>query len=265
MYYPSIRYDMFHSARSTGDADAQAIIDAMGTTPDAARQALITTLVTSGKSHGWWTKGEWLRLYTCHSSDSYLLNWFNPGTFDGTAVNSPNFTVDDGVDNIIPTTAYINSNYNPSTDAIALTATNNGIVAGVVSRINVSAIGCDDAVNYLLLYPSTGGNFAARNFDNGTPNLVANTNNNAHFGAFRTGNTSEIYINKVQNSATISGAALINQNVYELCKNGNGSATAHLRGKMRYAGMFQYLTSTEYGHFVDDMETFLDAIGVGLI
>ena len=38
-----------------------------------------------------------LHMYAAHAEDSSLLNWFNPGTFDGTTVNSPGFTINSGI------------------------------------------------------------------------------------------------------------------------------------------------------------------------
>jgi len=79
------------------DADAQAVIDAMSPTPDAARQGVIDDLVTDLKGFGLWSKIDVLALLACHAAGNEVINWVSPGTNDLDPINSPAFTVDGGV------------------------------------------------------------------------------------------------------------------------------------------------------------------------
>ena len=64
-----------------------AVIAAMPTTPNAARQSLIQALVKGMIKDGEWQTKEVFYVTAAHASDSSLLNWINPGTHDLTVVN----------------------------------------------------------------------------------------------------------------------------------------------------------------------------------
>ena len=67
----------------------QDVYDAFTTKPSGADAALQNTMVTSLVGDGVWAKLDVLHIYAIQSgteSDT-LINWLNPGTFDGTATN----------------------------------------------------------------------------------------------------------------------------------------------------------------------------------
>lgn len=78
------------------DPDAQAYVNAMTITPDAARQALINDLIVGLKADGVWTAlaGGWVSLAN-GDEQQMRLNMVDP-TQEATAVNSPTFTADRG-------------------------------------------------------------------------------------------------------------------------------------------------------------------------
>ena len=102
------------------DPDYQAVLDfatAQGyTLPSAPQQNLQNTLVVALKSAGVWNKLHIFRIYaTDGNNDFALINWKNPGTFDGVRVNSPTFITNqgyegDGVSATINTDDYLLEN-----------------------------------------------------------------------------------------------------------------------------------------------------------
>lgn len=84
-----------------------------------------------------------LRGHTNDNNES-LINWANPGTFDGTAVSGPSFEAlrgftSDGL------ASYINSNMAPSTQAVKYTLTD--AVFGVYSNTDIDENGIDIGTN----------------------------------------------------------------------------------------------------------------------
>lgn len=104
-------------AGGLSNAEAQAVVDAMTTTPDSTRQGHINDVWTTLKANG--ADGVIDRLYLIGAdSQASALDWMDPSNSakELTLVNSPTFTADrewrgDG------SSAYIDLNYNPSTEA----------------------------------------------------------------------------------------------------------------------------------------------------
>lgn len=96
------------------DPAALAIFNAFTVQPDPVRKALINSTVLALKAAGVWTLLDFLQVYAASDSQAALINWVNPGTFNGAVVNSPVFTADrDFTGN--GSTSYVDSNFNPST------------------------------------------------------------------------------------------------------------------------------------------------------
>jgi hypothetical protein len=99
---------------STFSAEALAIFAAFSTPPDAARKTAIDTYVVALKSAGVWTKLDVLYAFAAADSQAALINWKNPGTFNGTLVGSPTFTADRGFTCPGLSVNYVSSNFVPS-------------------------------------------------------------------------------------------------------------------------------------------------------
>jgi len=102
------------------DADYQAVLDYATTQgytlPSASQQTLQNTLVTDLKTAGVWSKLDTFAVFaTDGNSDFALIDWINLSQY--TAVNSPTFTSDGGFqgDGV---SAYVDTNYDPSTSAV---------------------------------------------------------------------------------------------------------------------------------------------------
>lgn len=103
---------------SSFDSDAQAVIDAMTSTPTAGRQTLIENLVTGLKADGLWAETDYLAVLAAHDAQAASINWKDPSGAKITAVNSPTFTADQGYTGN-GTSAYLRTGHVPSTDAVA--------------------------------------------------------------------------------------------------------------------------------------------------
>lgn len=111
------------------DSDASALIALMDVAPDSTRQGYINTLVTSLKTAGVWTLLDELWIMAAHDAQAARLGWKRYKNL--TAVNSPTFTTDRGYAGIA-FSAYLNTNFVPSTDGVQFTQ--NDASLGVYSR-----------------------------------------------------------------------------------------------------------------------------------
>jgi hypothetical protein len=108
------------------DADYQAVLD-YGTTqgytlPSGGQQTLQNDLVVALKAAGVWSKLDtFANFATDGDSDFALIDWIRLS--DYTAVNSPTFTTDEGFTGN-GTSAYINTNFNPTTQVVNYTLNN---------------------------------------------------------------------------------------------------------------------------------------------
>jgi hypothetical protein len=93
--------------------EALAIFAAFTTPPTTTRKGLIDTCVVALKTAGIWALLDVLYVFAAADSQAALINWKNPGTFNGTLVNSPSFTTDVGFTGA--STKYVDSTFNPST------------------------------------------------------------------------------------------------------------------------------------------------------
>lgn len=73
-----------------------AIFEAFTTPPTNARKTAIDDCVKALVAGGVWDKLDVLYMLAAADSQAALVNWVNPGTYDGTLVNSPTFTADEG-------------------------------------------------------------------------------------------------------------------------------------------------------------------------
>lgn len=96
------------------DGAAVTLFAAMTTAPTSARKVLIDRTIRSLKAAGIWSKLDDVQVYAAHDEQAALLNWKNPGTFNGTNVSGTAFVADRGFtgDGVAD---YIDTNFNPST------------------------------------------------------------------------------------------------------------------------------------------------------
>ena len=111
------------------DADYQDVLDyatSQGyTLPSASQQTIQNNLVESLKTEGFWSRLDSLGMFATNGdSDFALIDWKRLSGMSG--VNAPAFTTNVGFQGD-GSTSYINTNFNPSTDASNYTQNNAGI------------------------------------------------------------------------------------------------------------------------------------------
>jgi hypothetical protein len=200
------------------------------------------------------------------TSESSLRNLVK-NAHHATAVNSPTFAKYEGFTGN-GTTSYINTNYNPATEAdnYALNASAIGIYnrTGVQAAVNdigaVNASGIGVTLNVTALLDNSS---VRHNSD------LHNTLNNIRLGmkiSSRSNNASIVYYeNKTAQNEYIASSSIYSGNIYILCRNNNGSPSAYSSNQLSFAFLGKDLTSTNVGKIVDAFEVYMDANGKGVI
>ncbi|NMC98227.1 MAG: hypothetical protein GYA62_00700 [Bacteroidales bacterium] len=190
-----------------------------------------------------------------------------------TAQNSPAFVQYEGYTGA--NTKYLDTNYNPSSQGVRFTQNNASY--GVYSRTNGDTlntpIGHYDATKYAFMrLRSSNASYGHLN-TNGTPyNNPPCTDSRGMFINTRDGaaiSNAYFYINKTNNTTRINTGntvGLVNNNIYILCRNGNGTAEAFdTSHQISFAFTGKYLTTDERDILVDSFEAYMDANGKGVI
>ena len=99
------------------DPDAGAIIAAMTTPPDAARQTLISNTVVALKAVGVWTLLDALWVMAAHHEQASRLNWKSPGNFTLSEQGGITFETDRGWQGN-GTSGYLNTGWIPATHGV---------------------------------------------------------------------------------------------------------------------------------------------------
>ena len=204
------------------DADYQAVLDYATTQgytlPSASQQILQNQLVVDLKDGGIWSKLDTFGVFaTDGDSDFALIDWIRLSQY--TAVNSPTFTTDEGFQGN-GTSSYIETNYNPTIDAVNLSLNNASIgfyeFATTIGPTGVIA-GSDSGVNDIFFTQKFINNngYLRMNDQNATarPSL-ANYSNGLVIGQRINSSTLEYYTPaKVLNSYTAISTGLNNANI----------------------------------------------------
>jgi hypothetical protein len=204
------------------DADYQAVLDYATTQgytlPSASQQILQNQLVVDLKDGGIWSKLDTFGVFaTDGDSDFALIDWIRLSQY--TAVNSPTFTTDEGFQGN-GTSSYIETNYNPTIDAVNLSLNNASIgfyeFATTIGPTGVIA-GSDSGIDDILFtqkFVNTNG-YLRMNDQNATARpLLANYSNGLVIGQRINSSTLEYYTPaKVLNSYTAISTGLNNANI----------------------------------------------------
>jgi len=117
--------------------ETRAALAAMTVQPTYAQGRDYNTLIQGLKQDGLWTRGDVLQLYVAHDEQAARVDIRNPSRV-ATAVNAPTWAVNTGY---TPdgSTNYVNSNFTPSTDAVALTGSSGSIAVWEGSNVSTSS------------------------------------------------------------------------------------------------------------------------------
>ncbi|MGH1436560.1 MAG: hypothetical protein ACRBG0_19105 [Lewinella sp.] len=253
------------------DTATQALLDAATTDGyTAASGSTLTALdafITELKTEGIWTLLDALWLpATNGDSDFATYNLKDPDSHQLTKVNSPTFTSGQGFTG--GGTAYLNTNFNPSTDGVNYTL--NSAAAGIYQRTNSKVLdykfGCVDSLGYRIASlwnrPSSG-NFAGINSSNpqssGLPN--ADLENIGLNYINRNSDLVSIYADGVLfESVTQSDKSIVNEEVYLLGANDKGSLAVPSSDQISMAFIGGDLSSKASG-FYSAIQTYMTALG----
>jgi len=265
---PSLKPPSERIALAAYEAESEAIFAAMGTTPDATRKLLINDLVKGLKDDGIWSKLDFLYLLASHAENSSLLNWINPGTFDATNVHETAFEVDrgytgDGAND------YLDTNWNPNSDGINYTLNYASLGAYVrsISLSGVQDMGGNDGTttSFVIFHNSTTGDRAYINAAIHTT-FTGIAREPGFKICFRDNNsTAGLIMNGDRWANENYSVSIPNANFYLLCVNSIGTPFNFTDRQMSAAFAGAGLTEAQGIAFTNRIETFMDAIGAGVI
>jgi hypothetical protein len=130
------------------DPDAVTLIAAMTTTPDAARQQVISDHIVALKAAGIWSQLDIYYIMAAHHEQASRLNWKSPGDFTLTANGGITFTVDRGWQGN-GSTGYLDTGWIPATHGVNYTL--NDASFGVYSRTDTQGPYTDMSANSSIL------------------------------------------------------------------------------------------------------------------
>jgi len=244
------------------EAESLAIFAAFTTSPDDTRKGHINTCVAALKTAGVWAKIDFLHVYAAANSQAALINWKNPGTFDGTAVSAPTFTTDRGFTGD-GSADYIDTAYNPSTAGGSFTqnsahfscwnrtnSAQGGFMMGQLSGNHIAPKYADNNAYY-------------RCNDNAEMAGVAIANPIGHHIANRSGASAREGYHNGSSITTSSDAskAVANITVFVLAENSGGSPFLPTTKECAAASAGGSLSGTEASDFYNALQTYMTAVG----
>lgn len=222
------------------DADAQLLFDRMTTAPDVTRKGLINDMILGLKADGDWTRLDVLVVLAAADSQAALLDWKDLS--DGAEVSAPTFETDRGYTSD-GSTSYINSQFNPSTDAVKYIQNNASY--GVYGRDNKNETGILAGLiisnfNGSFYFPRLSNNFSGRINSNNSL-VLANTDSRGLSSVQRQNSTlKRSRMNGVNlGSNTDNSVSPANGEFYILCRNklGTGAETfSTIQGALYFFG-----------------------------
>jgi len=253
-------------------AEALAVFAAMTTAPDAARKRLINALIVSLKSSGVWSLLDSLYILAAADSQAARVDWKRPSV-TATVTNSPTFTADRGYA-FDGSTNYLNTNFTPSTNAVAMTGTD--ILMGLREFSNVASSttgmgGADSTSGRSLLFTprGSGGQFQGRLNCATTTSAGATTATSQCLLILQRPNNTNL-IGYKQGAAVAAEQALLGtvvstlgtQPIYVGCLNSNGSPTSYRANSVSVAMLGASWSASQHVSANTAIEAYLTAVGV---
>jgi len=261
-------YDTIIVNRLNRSDEYNTVYDAMTNKPSEAVAAAQDAMVISLVADGVWAKLDFLYILAneTNADSEALINWINPGTYDGVAYNSPTFTSLEGFTGN-GSNAYISTGYIPSVHADNYNLASASF--GVYSRTNKSEATYDmsaasGTAGDASLYLRASGDVAGFRVNNDTTSSCASTNSSGFFIADRYSyNAMQLWRNGATLAAPTGISATDLPDVeFKLFTTQYGNySTRQL--SVAFAG--QYLNSIDVGNFTDAIETYMDSNSKGVI
>jgi hypothetical protein len=237
-------------------AETEAIAAAFTTPPTTARKNLMDACVVSLKSAGVWTKLDVLHVDAAADSQAALINWKAPGTFNGTAVNSPTFTADNGFTG--NASSYIDTSFNPATAPSPKYIQDSAMFsAWSLSDINAGGViyTIRHPAGWGFLQPRSSGNCVGVINGASGSSSVANANGSGLFACDRASSTN---ITFYRNATSLGSPA----NTSTAVSSGSIQFQYTWTGIIAAGSIGSSLNSTEQTAFYNALRTYMTGVGV---
>lgn len=277
-YYRGTHYSDYCDPANTTSWTSQynTVYDSWTNKPSAADSEKYNALIKSWIDDGVWAKKDVLYNFAIHTNDDgeALKNWKNPGTHDATLVNAPAFVAYEGFTGN-GTTSYIDTNYNPGTDAINYALDDASV--GIYFRTNTiytnyelhgvwSTLGASRRIQ--LNRDNNFSDFYAIALNSGIDNQVSTDRlNGMYIGSRTANNIQKLYVNK---TAKVNGTEITitipDQNVciLALLKN-DGNPDYFENDQISYCFLGSGMTQDNVDDDTDAFESYMDSNGKGVI
>lgn len=260
-------------------SESLALFARMDVQPSEERKQLIDGLIVNFKNASLWELGAFWSgmdafwMFAAHDQTAAPLNWIQDD-FNCTEVNSPTFVTDEGYAGN-GSTSYLNSNFNPSSDAMNFTQ--NDASAGVYVRTNVAS-NLQVDMGLAEFFGSQTLRINPRSTTDQIQALITN--------AFE----ANAAISSITNSQGLTCVTRLNSTTIRISKNGSalGDATKNSAAfndetvnigagkdgslvanpstrQIAFAFIGRGLTDNEQATLFSLVETYLDAIGAGVV
>lgn len=242
------------------DGQADRIIAAMTTQPDATRVGIIRTAVQQIKDAGVWNKLDGLFMLAAHDNQAGRVNWINPG-FVAPIAGTVTFTTDRGFTPNGAGGSYVNANGVP----IVRRTLTSGCLGVRVSGTSLSGSNQSDAgqgAGFSLTMSNTPGTRAVVTLDSSSVTSTGTVGGTSrHVVATKTGTTLDIYTGLTSMtsiaSQTVTNAGVISNSPFFGSSDNTSSSTR--RFSCGYFG--GYLTSGEITALNNAIQAYHTAIG----
>lgn len=244
-----------------------------GATPDNARSQLYDDLICGLDSDGILAKLDRLFIYAAHNATASSVSLVNPTSAKHIEVNTPVFTADRGFKTNVGQTAYLNTQWSMSDGANNYASTDAMIgvyVRAWVDSNSARAFGRDNGAN-------TGTKMNVRRITDSSINgQINNTTSSSKSISGSTGlilfdrtGTTESIIRNGTNETTLGlpGAVVIGGDMYVLGMNSGGTPSEIIDAGSEISAFVsgQHLTNGEHATLSTRIETYMDAVGAGVI
>ena len=262
------------AAGETYCAEATALFARMTTQPTTERKEIINTFIVSLKTAGVWSKLDAMYVLAAADQQAALLNWI-ADTNNATTVNSPTFTVDEGIQGN-GTSSYVDTHYEPYSDSVHFSRTSGHY--SVYSRSNISDGNYVDfglsryvtvySHSYIVMKGSATSAVAC---------LVMGSATTAHnitssLGLYVVnviGGNLQFYQNSTQKLNTAHTPLFMpTGNMYLGCRNyyvSSPTPSGYSSRQFAFVSIGGGLTSTEQANLYNAVEAYMDALGTGVI
>jgi len=264
----------FYGSHTTYQAESIALFNRMTTQPTAARKALIDACIKSLKTttstqnnKSLWNSLDVLVITASAGAQSALLDW--KGYKDGTAVNSPTFTVDRGYTGA--STKYLNTNYVPSIHGVNYSLNSASFFVYYNTNTIVNApevdgayLSSSSATRTSLQYPNNYSEYYRVAVNGDFAEAASSERLTGLYTATRiASNSLKLFVGGTQKiTSTLASNSIPDQNIYVLAAHlSNNTANYYSNDRVACYGIGAGLSATDVASLNTILSTYLTAIG----